>query len=175
MALSQNGWPVLATDSAYLHRWTIPTAKGAVHVTLRRGSAGFLLCHMALWLNDVVEPLVGGTADEWGYAYRTVRGSTTVWSNHASGTALDLNAVQHPIGVAGTFTRTEATSIRTRLKVYGGALAWGGDYTTRPDEMHFELARPLVEAQLVARSLLDTPRGKVIIGANPLQKALILG
>lgn len=169
---SQNGWPVLTSDSPYLHAWVIPTRQGNVRLRLRRGSAGFLLSHLALWFNDEIDPLIDPVLDDWGYAYRKI-GATSMWSDHASATAVDLDSSKHPQGVRGTFTAAQTTAIRTRLKVYGGAIAWGGDWNN-VDEMHFSIAKPFVETELVARSLLDTPRGKAILGANPGQKAVIL-
>lgn len=42
--------------------------------------------------NELIEPLDGGQLDDWGFAFRMVRGSTDRLSNHSSGTAVDLNA-----------------------------------------------------------------------------------
>jgi hypothetical protein len=58
-------------------------------------------------------------------------------SNHASGTAIDLNATKHPLGKIGTFDAAKVPMIRALAKKYG--LTWGGDWT-RKDEMHFEIA-----------------------------------
>ena len=66
-----------------------------------------------------------------------VRGSTDRLSCHASGTAIDLNATQHPLGAIGTFPADKVPMIRALAKKYG--LAWGGDYRNRKDEMHFEI------------------------------------
>jgi hypothetical protein len=42
--------------------------------------------------NELIEELDGGQLDDWGYAFRSVRGVPGKLSNHASGTAIDLNA-----------------------------------------------------------------------------------
>jgi hypothetical protein len=59
-------------------------------------------------------------------------------SNHAWGTAFDINAPELPLGVA----IGEAHPFR-QLVPAARAIGWewGGDYVTRPDPMHFELAR----------------------------------
>ena len=87
--------------------------------------------------NELIEPLDGGQLDDWGYAFRMVRGSTDRLSNHASGTAIDLNSTKHVLGKIGTFPLEKVPMIRALAKKYG--LFWGGDYKNRPDEMHFEI------------------------------------
>lgn len=175
MATSQNGWPALDSSSGLLHTWTVPAKNGHRDFRLRNGSAGFLLCHFLLWFAEVIEPLAGGIFDDWAYAYRPVRGSTTGLSNHSSGTAVDANATKHPLGVRGTFgAAVTYAKIRTRLALYRGAIRWGGDYQNRADEMHFEINVPLSVAEDVAQRLMNTPRGKRVLAANPTQKAVIL-
>ena len=169
---SQNGWPVLAEHSPLLHKWVIPGTDR--HLILREGSAGFLLAHFVLWFHEKIERLDQGTWDEWGYAYRPVRGFY-VWSNHASGTAADLNATRHPLGLptAQTFTPAQVEAIHRRLRRYRGAIHWGGDYTSRPDAMHFELDKDLEACEAIARRLVRTPRGLRVLKANPGQRAVI--
>ena len=96
-----------------------------------------LLVTFAAEFNEHVEPIDGGTLDDWGYCFRNVRGTTDKLSNHASGTAIDLNATKHPLGHAGTFTVMQTVLIQALCKKYG--IKWGGDYKGRKDEMHFEI------------------------------------
>ncbi|MFM7856491.1 MAG: M15 family metallopeptidase, partial [Flammeovirgaceae bacterium] len=97
-----------------------------------------LLISFAKDFHNQVEPIDEGQQDDWGYAYREVRGSTLILSNHASGTAIDLNATKHPLGAANTFSDEQSATIRRLCRKYG--LRWGGDYKSRKDEMHFEIA-----------------------------------
>lgn len=174
MSTSQNGWPVLEAGSPKLHRWAIPCVNGTLYLTLRNGSAGFLLVHFLLWFSEVIEDLTGAhPADDWGWAVRAIRGSSTV-SNHASGTAADGNATEHPLGVRGTLTSKEKESILARLRLYKGCLRHGAFYAGRVDEMHVEIDQDLATCEEVARQLMDTPRGKRILAANPGQRQLIL-
>lgn len=173
MATSQNGWPVLAADSAKLHGWVIPAKSGQVVFRLREGSAGFLLAHLLLWFAEVIEPLKGKIVDDWGYAYRPIRGTSTGWSNHASGTAADANSIKHPLAAVGTFKPWQYVKIRARLLFYAGCIRWGGDYTHRKDEMHFELNKPLSACEKRARRLTRTARGKRLLAANPGQRRVI--
>ena len=175
MSTSQNGWPALASDSPKLYTWNIPTREGVARIRLRNGSAGFILAHMLSFVAEHVEPLVGPVLDDWGYAYRPVRGYSTTLSNHSSGTAADANATRHPLGKRGTWTDRQAARIRTRLawRLYRKVIRWGGDYHGRPDEMHFEIDAPLAKCERVAKRLLKTRRGKQIAAANPGQKAVI--
>lgn len=109
-----------------------------------------LLVGFAAEFHELIEPIDEGGLDDWGYAYRDVRGSTTTLSNHSSGTAIDLNATQHPLGKAGTFPAEKVPMIRALAKKYG--LTWGGDYRNRKDEMHFEIAlTPAKAAALIEK------------------------
>lgn len=175
-AKSQNAWPALERGSAKIHSWVIPAKTGRVSLPLRNGSAGFILAHLALWLAETVAPLAGKITDDWGYAYRPVRGYETTLSNHSSGTAMDLNATAHPLGKVGTWPAKQAARIRNRLRwaLYGGAIRWGGDYHGRKDEMHFEINVPLPVCEKVARRLMSTPRGRRLLAANPGQREVIL-
>lgn len=174
---------MLAADSPLLHTWTIPARTGVAKIRLRNGSAGYVLAHFLLWLAETIEPLAGKVLDDWGYAYRPIRGQSSGYSNHASGTAADANATRHVLGRTGTFaykvkikgkSLTAAARIRSRLVFYGGVIRWGGDYHGRKDEMHFEIVKPLAVTEKLARRLMKTPRGKRLLAANPGQKAVIL-
>lgn len=177
ISTSQNGFAALSSSSPLLHTWIVPGTD--TKLRLRGGSAGFLLIHNAMFFDDRVEDIDdnyrNGELDDWGYAYRPVRGYTTTLSNHSSGTACDLNATDHPLGVSGTFTAAQIATVRKRLKMYDGCIRWGGDYQNgRPDSMHFEIDKPMADCERVARRLINTPRGRRILAANPGQKKVIL-
>lgn len=174
MATSQNGWPALAGDSTKLHTWVIPGKGDDTLIRMRNGSAGFLLAHLALCFDSKVEVLDEPVLDDWGYAYRAIRGYVTGLSNHSSGTAVDLNATDHPLGREDTFTDAEEAQIEKFLHRYSGCVRWGGDYRGRKDEMHFELDRPLPACEVVAKQLLDSKRGQLVLQANPGQRAVIV-
>lgn len=162
-----NGYPALT--SAECHVWIIPGTKR--HFRMARGPAGFVLAHLILWFHETVERLDAGEWDDWGWAWRPIRGSgsTEVLSNHA-GYAVDLNATQHPMGVptSSTFTGKQQAVIRSRLKVpFRGVIRWGGDYVNRPDAMHFEIVGGARAVASVARVLRNSPRGRRILAANP--------
>jgi hypothetical protein len=138
---SQNGWTVITkSTSSKLVTYQVPgTAHGLL---LRRGDAGVLLVDFARWYNRHVEKLrLYKAGDDYGWSYRKIRGSTTTYSNHASGTAMDLNATRHPLGTtaAHSFTQAQINKIHKRLKRYSGVIRWGGDYVHRKDPMHFEI------------------------------------
>lgn len=160
---SQNGWSVITTGQT--REWIIPDTGRRLRT--RPGPAGFVLAHLALWFHETIERIDIGTLDDWGYAYRPIRGTTTTWSNHASGTAIDLNAQSHPLGVRNTFTGDQATAIRERLAGrYDQVIRWGGDYTLRADEMHFEIAADLSSVLALHDDLRDSHRGRRVRYAN---------
>jgi hypothetical protein len=136
MAVSQNGWP--ASPALPL----VPVSAGGVRVTTAPAAAP-LLGHVMSRFHASVEPLVAGWC--WGFAYRDIRAASSL-SNHSSGTAIDLNAPMHPLGKAGTFTPSQVAAIRVILAECGGLVRWGGDYSGRKDEMHFEVVGTAAQA-----------------------------
>jgi hypothetical protein len=67
------------------------------------------------------------------YNPRFIRGSTTKWSNHAYGAAIDLNAEDNGFGKGhGNIPQPVIDAFKRQ-----GA-RWGGDYRGRTDPMHFE-------------------------------------
>jgi hypothetical protein len=133
--LSHNGWRA-SKDPAEIDikSYTVPGTK----TRLRCAEAvAPLLIGFAAEFHKLIEPIDDGPLDDWGYAFRQIRGSTDNLSNHASGTAIDLNAPKHALGLVGTFPPEKVPMIRALAKKYG--LKWGGDYKNRKDEMHFEI------------------------------------
>ena len=114
-------------------------------------SVGPLLAAFASEFHELIEPIDEGTFDDWGYAFRMVRGSTDRLSCHSSGTAIDLNATKHPLGKAGTFPAEKIPMLRALAKKYG--LKWGGDFKSRPDDMHFEVEVSAAKAKALIASL----------------------
>jgi len=183
MATSQNGYPVIFTSETTgplprLRKLIIPVEKGNPrHFYVRDGSVSLHLGSFALWWHEKLEPINQGTWDDWGWAVRPVRGQTSGYSNHASATAIDIDATEHPRGVATsrTFTEAEIDKIHRRLLYHEGCLRWGGDYHTTPDGMHVEIDKPLSEVERVAqKKLVDSPRGKRILAANPGLLAVVM-
>jgi hypothetical protein len=174
MATSQNGFRVLDPGARPLRKFEVPGVNRTLN--LRDGSAGFLLVHNAVYIDRFVERLDLGVWDDWGHAVRPVRGQSSGYSNHASGTACDLNATQHPRGVATkrTWTPHQVTLIHRRLKMYDGTLRWGGDYVRVPDAMHWEVVGSLAACERVAKRLMRTNIGKEVLAANPGLRAVIL-
>lgn len=129
MATSQNGWSVVSRSGLVNIKtstgWKIPVRKGDVAVIFKE---------YIRWYEEEIEPLVHGWS--WGWAPRKVRGGTSI-SNHASATGLDTNAPKHPLGKRNTFTPSQRAKIRKKTKELG--LRWGGDYKSRPDDMHVEI------------------------------------
>lgn len=131
MATSQNGWTATKSSSDYTpFKWITGRVNKDANVIA-------IFSDFCEWYDKNIENIVA--AHSWGWAYRDIRGSSTSLSNHASGTALDLNAPKHPLGKANTFSNSQEAKIRAKLKEYDGVLRWGGDYSARKDEMHYEI------------------------------------
>lgn len=89
-------------------------------------------------VDDVTKP---HPADDWGFNYRPNTNNPKQLSNHASGTAIDLDATEHPNGVATTrtFTPAQIAEVHRILAELDHTVRWGGDYTNTKDAMHFEI------------------------------------
>jgi hypothetical protein len=156
VAESQNGWTVLEEPPPSV---TVPGTD--VRLTIRPGDVTVVLLEVARRFHKEVEPITGGVRDDWGWAYRPIRGKTTGFSNHASATAIDLNATQHPRGVEGTFTAAEKRAVRRILadlvdeRTDEPVVRWGEDYTTTVDGMHFEINADAGAVARVATRIRD--------------------
>lgn len=135
VALCQNGWPAGLDNCA---RRRIPGTSR--YVVLDDGPAGYLLCDIGAWWHRMIEPVDTGTLDDWGAAYRTIRGDEDDLSNHAGGYALDINALLHRLGAdpSRSFSTLELQLLKLRISLYRGALRAGAFYTGRKDGMHVE-------------------------------------
>lgn len=167
------GFSPLKPDSNKLVTWNV--AGTDTRLRLRNGSGGFLLVDLASRFDKRIEDIDDnyfGELDDWGHAWRAVRGYSTM-SRHAYGLAEDLNATDHPLGADHTFSPADVKAIHQLLERYDGCIRWGGDYSGRKDAMHFEIDASLAQCERVARRLADTKRGKLVLAANPGQRAVI--
>lgn len=135
MASSQNGWPA-SPDPKTIEANSYPVPGTDIKLRVAKKVAPILI-NFAAEFNELVEKIDGKIWDDWGYAFRQVRGSTDMLSNHASGTAIDLNSLRHPLGAKGTFKPKQVDTILELCDKYN--IRWGGTYKNRPDEMHFEI------------------------------------
>lgn len=151
---SENGWPVLVSSEL-----TWFTAAGE-RFAAASADVAYVAAYLITRFNAEVEPLAGKVLDDWSYAERKVRGSTTTISNHASATAWDLNADKHPRGARGTFSAHETAAVRRILADivdHDGhrIFRWGNDYTTALiDSMHFEINATAAQVAQ-ARTILE--------------------
>lgn len=151
MATSQNGWPVIFSDNGK-NLARIPKIIGKV----KAGDVATIFTHLIAFVDEHVEDLDKG-ADEWGHNVRAIRGQTTGYSNHASGTAIDLDAMRHPRGKEGTWTAAQEALIHAYLRnTLGGVVRWGQDYNRSlsiVDGMHFEINAGSAAVHRVAEAL----------------------
>ena len=142
--VSQNGWEPIS-DGSDPRLVPFPWVTGRV----RDGDVYTVLSHFADRFHAEIEPI--DLDSSWGWDYRPIRGEDDILSNHASGTAIDFNAPEHPLGSTGTFIDEQITRLRELLDELAPVLVWGGDFE-RPDEMHFEVVgTPEEVAEVAAR------------------------
>jgi hypothetical protein len=146
---SQNGWPVDSTGAKQDRNPVYGDIK--VPNGVLEGDVATVLRWVARRWNDTVEPLVAGSC--WGWFVKNIEGSSTI-SNHASGTAIDLNADQHPMGIAASknMTAKQITACHAIEAASGGVVRWGGDFS-RPDPMHWEIVGSAAATAAFAKKL----------------------
>jgi hypothetical protein len=146
---TSSGWPTSAapfapggkctrladTSPLKLVQVQIPVRSGYKAVIEVAEMAAPVFTELIRWFDEEIEPVksVGS------YCHRPIRGyeGANKPSHHASGTAIDINADKHPLGAWNTFSPAQQAKIRAKIPELG--LAWGGDWTKRPDDMHFEV------------------------------------
>lgn len=138
MVASQNGW--VANDRSKVASRQVPGTN--VWITVRKDAPGDLLLAVAARFDKEVEDIdnARGALDDWGYAERPIRGGSDL-SNHASGTAIDLNASKRPLGSDphSNYSQAQIDAIHRIIAATGNVVRWGGDYVGRKDGMHFEI------------------------------------
>lgn len=123
--------------------------RSPVKLALRADVAPLLLEYFR-WFHAEIEPLDIPPLDDWGYAARAVRGSTSP-SFHWAGIAGDGNALKHPLGKRGTFTADQRRRMKAKADSLG--LRLGEFYVSRVDGMHAEVIVPLERALTLVRAL----------------------
>ncbi len=148
---SQNGWEANNESLTAVYYPVGPQCP----LRIRSGDAATVLCYVVVQFDARVEKVVGPYLDDWGYAERPIRGGTEL-SNHASGTAVDLNSDKHQLGTpaSASFTPAQINTIHQILNECSGVVRWGGDYTGRTDPMHFEINAPEDQVAAAAAKLV---------------------
>jgi hypothetical protein len=149
MAQSENGWEVIDSQSSpKLVVIKIPTT--TIPLRLRKECAS-LLAHVAYRVHKEVSDLKQnnkpGFQDEGGWNYRKIDHSIK-FSNHASGTAIDLNWQKYPM-FRKNMRMSEMKAAQAIAEELKEVIRWGGNYSlSRVDQMHWEIA-PKVTAQQI--------------------------
>lgn len=174
MPISINRWPVLGDHSGELAIGTVP----GTNVRLRmRADVLPLFLALAAEYHRSVAPLRKGECG--AYNHREAN-AADAWSDHASGTALDLNwgheGRQGPSGGMATMTKAQikacaALKKRFRVVIWGGDKARGGDYSQPRywDPMHYALkpGTSVADVRAVIKALRIRPDGTIAPPARP--------
>lgn len=129
---------------------TIPQLRGVAgahpkgYVYFHRKGAQQLKDLFQAWDDAGLMPLVLSWAGSW--VPRFIRGSTSVLSNHAFGTAFDINAPWNPYFKKPAGVGDKGSVVRLVPLAHSFGFYWGGNFSTRPDGMHFEVAKVLDDA-----------------------------
>lgn len=156
MAESINGWEVLGNppwDDPRLTRLKVP---GTPCVCYMRASVAPLFVALALDYHKTIHPLVNRD-DVDAYDYRQAR-AANAWSDHSSGTAIDIRASEE--GAQGTSTydwwvgaksaAARAIKARYEIVIWGGPADLGGNYGNPQyyDAMHWALKPGTTQADV---------------------------
>ena len=157
---SYNGWEANPDRRAIN---TVNLTVNGIHFPsgVRAGDVETVLGYVAQAFNDRVERLYAPGC--WGYAFRKNRNANN-YSCHASATAIDVNAPSHPNGKANTFNFLQVQTIKQILSEVGGVVRWGGDFSGKKDEMHFEI---VASSRAVAKVAARLRGGQVLTSSIP--------
>ena len=134
-----NGW-----DTANLVRVALPQLAGikgaprSTNVFFHTKAAAALAALWAEWKSAGLIDRV--LAYDGAYNPRFIRGSTTVLSNHAFGTAFDINVEWNPLGAQPALRGSKGCVFDLVPIAHRHGFYWGGHFTRR-DGMHFEVAK----------------------------------
>lgn len=135
---SYNGW----TASRTLKTRVIEPVKG-VRIRVRdNDNVAAVFSYLIRQYHKRVDSVTGPhPADDWGFAFRDNVNNPGSLSCHASGTAVDIDATEHPndVATAKTFTKVQIAEVHEILRELAGTIRWGGDYRYTVDAMHFEV------------------------------------
>lgn len=167
MSRSENGWPVIKSQAdRNLVITRIPgTGYPGIPLRLQKDAAPILTYVAARVHAEVSDLKLGnkpGVQDEGGYNYRKMDTGTS-FSNHASGTAIDLNWTRWPM-FRRKMSKKERTAAEAIASELSEVIRWGGHYSpARVDEMHWEIKPGVTAGQLKAfcRKLGLDKNGKV--------------
>jgi hypothetical protein len=170
--LSQNGRVVLDNYGGPLIMSTVPGTTVRYLGGVLNGDINTIFMYWGHRWNTEVEPLRQDKGC-WGYMLRSIRGSNTSTSNHASGSATDTNAVLHPLGTQ-TLTSHQKAVIAAMVTALRGVVRSGAFYSGRKDEMHCEVVGSnsqvaAVAADIRAGKLPNTPAA-LITNPSPAPK-----
>lgn len=139
-------------------RFIVPVEAGGIKVYVHKDLAYLTKGFLTQIVNEGYK--LDARADDWGYAFRPIRGYETKYkltknlkylSNHSWGTAIDLNATSNPMTSDGRVHTDMPRHVIDAANTWG--FSWGGDYTgKRKDPMHFEVL--LTKNDAVRKSML---------------------
>jgi hypothetical protein len=174
MPRSINRWPVLGERSSDLAIGTVPGT--TIRLRMRADVLPLFLA-LAAEYHRTVAPLRKGECG--AYSHREAR-AAAAWSDHASGTAMDLNwrheGAQGPRGGMATMSKAQikaCAALKKRFKVviWGGDKARGGDYSQPRywDPMHYALkpGTSVAEVRAVIKALRIRPDGTIAPPPKP--------
>ncbi len=119
----------------------ITGARGRDYVWFHRKGADQLQALWQAWEDEGLLNLVL----TWSGAFnpRFARGSTTTLSNHAFGSAFDINYAWNRLGHIPALVGQKGSVRRLVPTANRHGFYWGGHFQRRPDGMHFEIAELL--------------------------------
>lgn len=152
MASSYNGWIASPDPNAISINKGFSVAGVTFPGGVKSGPVETIFRHLITRIHNEVEPLHPGWC--WGYDYRSNVNNPSTLSCHASGTAIDYNAPNHPNGTStpnggGGWSISQYNAIKGILNTYEGTVRW----LTSNDPMHFEISGSVSAVARVASKL----------------------
>ncbi len=130
-----------AKNIELLHIPQLVRIKGSDTVRFHKAAAAQLIKLWSDW--DAAGLLHLVLTWDGSFVPRFIRGSRSILSNHAFGSAFDINAAWNGLGVIPPMVGQKAC-VRELVEIANtNGFYWGGHYENRKDGMHFEIAKIL--------------------------------
>lgn len=127
---SENGWPMVDQGSCM---W-MPIPGAAVTIQVQVGQPAQVLVAFLADVHRHVQPLRDADTACW------TETNSVDDSNHLSGTAVDVDWGDHPMGPAyAGWSPEQVAMLRRLLEYFEGTVFWGEDWSTPKDSMHFQM------------------------------------
>jgi Domain of unknown function (DUF1906)/D-alanyl-D-alanine carboxypeptidase len=159
---------------------------GGVRLAVRNADVGVVMAELVRQLMAAGwDGPADAEVDDWGYARRLKRWAQdagqveataplTSWSDHAWGTAIDLDTIPNPMLTARPADMWAHTNMPRSTQAIAARLGldWGGNWTEPWDPQHFQIAMTPANTAVLAQQIRDQGDDTLMAAAEDILAAI---